>query len=130
LVDVDSYVVFAKARTLQRQPLLPCAGNGRWDPLRKVGWRLIPIANYPLEICILYVYIEEIDIVWDPEKARSNLKKHGVRFSDAEIVLSDPNALQWRIPAPKMNKGLSLWEQIPSAVSSWWSMHIVVKIYD
>jgi hypothetical protein len=78
----------------------------------------------------LYVYIEEIDIVWDPEKARSNLKKHGVRFSDAEIVLSDPNALQWRIPAPKMNKGLSLWEQIPSAVSSWWSMHIVVKIYD
>jgi uncharacterized DUF497 family protein len=28
-----------------------------------------------------------------PEKARSNLKKHGVRFSDAEIVLSDPNAL-------------------------------------
>jgi uncharacterized DUF497 family protein len=34
-----------------------------------------------------------MDIVWDPEKARSNLKKHGVRFSDAELVLSDPNAL-------------------------------------
>jgi uncharacterized DUF497 family protein len=93
LVDVDSYVVFVKARTLRRQSLLPCAGNGRWDPLRNVGWRLIPIANYPLEICILYVYIEEADIDWDPEKARSNLKKHGVCFSDAEMVLSDPNGL-------------------------------------
>ena len=34
-----------------------------------------------------------MDVVWDPEKARSNLKKHGVRFSDAEMVLFDPNAL-------------------------------------
>jgi uncharacterized protein len=30
---------------------------------------------------------------WDPNKATSNLKKHGIRFSDAEMVLSDPNAL-------------------------------------
>ena len=34
-----------------------------------------------------------MDVVWDPEKARSNAKKHGVRFSDAEMVLFDPNAL-------------------------------------
>ena len=34
-----------------------------------------------------------MDVVWDPEKARENLKKHGVRFSDAEMVLFDPNAL-------------------------------------
>ena len=34
-----------------------------------------------------------MDVVWDPEKAKSNLKKHGIRFSDAEIVLSDSNAL-------------------------------------
>lgn len=34
-----------------------------------------------------------MDVVWDPEKARENLKKHGVRFSDAETVLFDPNAL-------------------------------------
>lgn len=27
---------------------------------------------------------------WDPEKARSNLSKHGVRFADAELVFSDP----------------------------------------
>jgi uncharacterized DUF497 family protein len=34
-----------------------------------------------------------MDIVWDPEKASSNLKKHGVHFSDAESVLYDPLAL-------------------------------------
>jgi uncharacterized DUF497 family protein len=34
-----------------------------------------------------------VDVVWDPEKARSNLRKRGVRFSDAETVLFDPNAL-------------------------------------
>lgn len=34
-----------------------------------------------------------MDVVWDPEKARENLKKHGVRFSDAETVFFDPNAL-------------------------------------
>jgi uncharacterized DUF497 family protein len=34
-----------------------------------------------------------VDVVWDPEKARSNHKKHGVRFADAETVLCDPNAL-------------------------------------
>jgi uncharacterized protein len=34
-----------------------------------------------------------MEIEWDPNKATSNLKKHGIRFSDAEMVLSDPNAL-------------------------------------
>ena len=31
--------------------------------------------------------------VWDPKKAQANLRKHGVRFSDAEGVLLDPNAI-------------------------------------
>ena len=34
-----------------------------------------------------------MDVVWDPAKVRLNLKKHGIRFSDAETVLFDPNAL-------------------------------------
>jgi len=34
-----------------------------------------------------------IVILWDPEKARSNHQKHGVRFSDAETVLFDPQAI-------------------------------------
>ncbi len=32
-------------------------------------------------------------IIWDPDKALSNLEKHGVRFSDAEVALFDPNAI-------------------------------------
>ena len=32
-------------------------------------------------------------VIWDPRKASSNLRKHGVRFSDAEGVLVDPGAL-------------------------------------
>ena len=32
-------------------------------------------------------------VVWDPAKAKANLLKHGVRFSDAEGVLYDPMAL-------------------------------------
>jgi uncharacterized DUF497 family protein len=32
-------------------------------------------------------------IDWDPQKARSNVGKHGVHFSDVEIVFSDPFAV-------------------------------------
>lgn len=34
-------------------------------------------------------------VEWDPNKADINLKKHGVRFADAEAVLFDPNALSF-----------------------------------
>ena len=46
-----------------------------------------------LAICILYVYNISMKIEWDPNKARTNIRKHGIHFSDAEIVLFDPNAL-------------------------------------
>ena len=32
-------------------------------------------------------------IQWDPEKARTNYRKHGVDFFDAVLVLEDPYAL-------------------------------------
>ncbi len=32
-------------------------------------------------------------IVWDPAKAEANLRRHRIRFSDAEGALFDPNAL-------------------------------------
>jgi len=32
-------------------------------------------------------------VVWDPQKAKLNREKHGVRFSDAEVVLYDPYGL-------------------------------------
>lgn len=34
-----------------------------------------------------------MDYEWSPRKARENLKKHGVDFADAVIVLEDENAL-------------------------------------
>jgi len=37
-----------------------------------------------------------VDVRWDPAKAKANLKKHGVRFSDAEAVLFDSLALSMK----------------------------------
>ncbi len=34
-----------------------------------------------------------MQIIWDPDKAEINFKKHRVRFSDAELVLYDPFAM-------------------------------------
>ena len=34
-----------------------------------------------------------MSVIWDPKKAKSNLEKHGVSFSDAETVFFDPYAL-------------------------------------
>jgi uncharacterized protein len=36
-----------------------------------------------------------MEVEWDPNKAAINLQKHSVRFSDAESVLFDPNALSF-----------------------------------
>lgn len=36
-----------------------------------------------------------MEVEWDPHKAVINLQKHGVKFSDAEAVLYDPNALSF-----------------------------------
>lgn len=34
-----------------------------------------------------------VKVTWHPQKAETNLKKHRIRFSDAETVLFDPMAL-------------------------------------
>lgn len=34
-----------------------------------------------------------MNVTWDPAKARSNRRKHGVDFADAAIALEDENAL-------------------------------------
>jgi uncharacterized protein len=34
-----------------------------------------------------------VDIEWNPAKAASNLKKHGISFEEAATALLDPNAL-------------------------------------
>jgi uncharacterized DUF497 family protein len=35
----------------------------------------------------------ELDVTWDPAKAKRNLTKHGVAFAQAVTVLLDPRAL-------------------------------------
>lgn len=39
-----------------------------------------------------------MDVVWDPAKARSNVKKHGVSFADVETVFYDPFAISLEDP--------------------------------
>jgi uncharacterized DUF497 family protein len=34
-----------------------------------------------------------VAIVWDPEKLKANVERHGVRFRDAVPVLEDPCAI-------------------------------------
>ena len=41
----------------------------------------------------MYVYSFTMRIIWDPNKAEINFKKHKIRFSDAELVLYDPFAM-------------------------------------
>jgi uncharacterized DUF497 family protein len=33
-----------------------------------------------------------VAIVWDPDKSKTNIQKHGIRFPDAVLVLDDPRA--------------------------------------
>jgi len=39
------------------------------------------------------MYHEIMKVTWDPEKAKNNLRKHRIRFADAEPVFFDPMAL-------------------------------------
>jgi len=38
-------------------------------------------------------YNVRVNVIWDPAKARTNLRKHGVEFADAAVALEDENAL-------------------------------------
>ena len=39
------------------------------------------------------MYFHSMDIVWDPQKAKSSFRKHKIHFGDAESVLYDTMAL-------------------------------------
>ncbi len=41
----------------------------------------------------IQVYTPLMGVVWDQEKAKQNVQKHGVRFADAALVLDDPYAI-------------------------------------
>ena len=43
---------------------------------------------------------------WNPNKARSNYKKHGVRFADAVGVFEDENARERKIYEEQNEEGI------------------------
>lgn len=45
---------------------------------------------------------------WDPDKARINLRRHRVDFSDATTVLEDPRALTREDPHPREERFVTL----------------------
>jgi hypothetical protein len=46
---------------------------------------------------------EELSFTWDPEKAESNVRKHGVTFTEAMTAFADP--LSITIPDPDHSIG-------------------------
>jgi uncharacterized protein len=46
---------------------------------------------------------------WDPNKAASNLRKHGVSFQTAVLVFADPNAL---VMQNRVENGEERWQAI------------------
>jgi uncharacterized protein len=49
---------------------------------------------------------------WDQAKARSNERKHGVRFEDAMLVFADPYAL---VDQDRVERGELRWQILGSA---------------
>lgn len=49
--------------------------------------------NRSLAVYAYSAYTEQVRFQYDPAKAASNLKKHGVSFADAEGVFHDPLAI-------------------------------------
>jgi hypothetical protein len=47
--------------------------------------------------------------VWDPAKAASNLRKHGIRFQEAVAAFDDPHALSL---ADRAERGEQRWQTI------------------
>lgn len=42
--------------------------------------------------------MKDIRFVWDPQKDKVNLKKHGIGFEEARTVFYDPQAVQYDDP--------------------------------
>ena len=67
-----------------------------------------------------------MDLEWDPDKAASNLAKHGVSFHEAGTVFSDPLAITYYDPdhSDDEDRYLSLAYRKP-AMRSWFRTPIV-----
>jgi hypothetical protein len=49
--------------------------------------------NKSLDLYVDCAYNKVMDFQWDPNKAKANFNKHGVRFADAIGVFDDPYAI-------------------------------------
>jgi len=49
-----------------------------------------------------------VKFVWDPAKAKTNLRKHGVSFEEAVTCFDDPNGAYFRNEAPAYEDRLIL----------------------
>jgi uncharacterized DUF497 family protein/uncharacterized protein (DUF4415 family) len=49
-----------------------------------------------------------VKAVWDPAKATANLRKHGVRFADAEGALFDPEAITLEDVSPEERRFVTI----------------------
>ena len=63
-------------------------------------------------------------VEWDPVKARSNARKHGVQFADAVAVLEDERALTMRDPSAQdeerwLTVGLDVLGRVLLVVYAW-----------
>lgn len=62
---------------------------------------------------------------WDPEKARANLEKHGISFTEAGTVFADPFA---RIVADDIHSTLQEERFIILGQSQWTRLLVVVFV--
>jgi uncharacterized DUF497 family protein len=53
-----------------------------------------------------------MDYQWDPNKAKSNLKKHGVRFADAVSFFEDENAITLKDEHESENRFITIGRDI------------------
>lgn len=76
-------------------------------------------------------YTRVVEFEWDQQKAGTNLRKHGVDFADAALVLYDDRALTARDPDEYDEErcatlGLDALGRVFVVVYTWWEERIRV----
>jgi uncharacterized DUF497 family protein len=69
-------------------------------------------------------YTSIVGYEWDPNKARTNIEKHGVHFADAVAILEDDRALTMRDPYSEdeerwITLGLDVLDRVLVLVYTW-----------
>ena len=70
-----------------------------------------------------------VDYQWDPDKARVNLKKHGVDFADAVGVFEDPLSLTIDDPGSPEEPRWIILGWILGVAFRWWFTLIGKRLF-